>query len=237
MTQIQKTQHDIQVLNQTPTPKVCVNIDKRHVDDGGFLWGEVIQWDPTRYNIPDGTSPPSCTRPTSRTQDFLEHSPRVYRQEHIQAVIRYCTEGAAIQARITIGRSRSLLITWGKYSCRRSARSQRGPSEQSGSQLGKGQHHGRRERSVAFKIPHPTLYIYFPSRPFDYRSPGLIVHLSSWNAERHRPWRKNSPYLLQYSSVHRHFLICFRTCAVLRIHSKGTQNAPVDTLCTGPGRY
>jgi len=54
-------------------------------------------------------------------QDFPEHSSRVHRQEHIQAVIRSCTEGAAIQARITIERSRSLLITWGKYSVRRSA--------------------------------------------------------------------------------------------------------------------
>jgi len=53
------------------------------------------------------------------------------------------------------------------------------------------------------------------------RSPGLIIHLSSWNAERHRPWGKNFPYLLLYSSVHRHFLTYCRFCSVLHIHAKG----------------
>jgi len=74
---------------------------------------------------------------------------------------------------------------------------------------------------VAFKLPHPTLYISFPPRPFAYRSPGLIVHLSSWNAERHQPWGKNFQYLLLYSSIHRHFWTRSRHFAVLHTHTKG----------------
>ena len=52
---------------------------------------------------------------------------------------------------------------------------------------------------------------------------GLIVHLSSWNATRHQPWGKNFPYLLLYSSVHRHFWTHCRSCAGQHIHCRGLE--------------
>ena len=38
----------------------------------GILSSQVRQVDPTTYNIPIGTPPPSCTRPTSWKQDFQD---------------------------------------------------------------------------------------------------------------------------------------------------------------------
>ena len=84
-------------------------------------------------------------------------------------------------------------------------------------------HRGRRERSVAFKLPPVALYISLPLRAFGYRSPGLIVRLSSWNATRHQPWGKNFLYLLLYSSVHRHFWTRYRSCAKQHIHYRGLE--------------
>ena len=96
-------------------------------------------------------------------------------------------------------------------------------------------HHGWRERSVAFKLPHATLYIAFPLRAFGCHSSSLMAHLSSWNAERHQLWGENLLYLLLCSSIHRHFSICCRPCALWHIPSKGL-NAPVTNIYTGPGR-
>ena len=119
----------------------------------------------TWVTVPDICSPSSGTTPYTT----LKHNTDVKRailpttltgspgQDTLLSLSAVSPKAQQIKARVTMGRSRTLLITWGKYSVRWSANGAARAKRASGSQSGKGQHH------VPSFLPSSGLY---PNRSF-----------------------------------------------------------------------